>query len=75
MSAVEFAQLALVIKYGWLALFPPVVWFLLRTRIARTIATIIRVTAWDWLLSRKNVPVGTRRKLFADAAQRDLESP
>lgn len=75
MPAVEFAQLALVIKYGWLALFPPIVWFLLRTRIARTIATIIRVSAWDRLLRRKGVPVRTRRKLIADAAKRDLESP
>ncbi len=75
MSAVEFAQLALVIKYGWLALFLPVVWFLLRTRIARTIGTIIRVSAWDRLLSRKGVPVRTRHKLIADAAKRDLESP
>ncbi|MGH3697673.1 MAG: hypothetical protein ACRDRX_27455 [Pseudonocardiaceae bacterium] len=75
MSTVEFEQFALVIEYGWLALFPPVVWFVLRTRIARTIAMIIRVSAWDQLLRRKGVPVRTRRALIADAAKRDLESP
>ncbi len=74
MSAAELAELALAFKYGWIALLPPIVWFLLRTRIARTTAVMIRVAAWDWLLSRKGVPVSTRRKLIADAAKRDLES-
>lgn len=73
MPAVEFTQ-TLAVQYGWIALLPPVVWFLLRTRIARTAAMIIRVTAWDWLLSRKGVPARTRHQLIADAAKRDLES-
>jgi hypothetical protein len=72
MSAVEFA---LAIEYGGIALLPPFVWLLSRTRIARTTAMMIRVTAWDWLLSRKGVPVRTRRELITDAAKRDLESP
>lgn len=75
MSAAELSQLTLLIKdYGCVALLPPVVWFLLRTRVARTAAAIIRVTAWDWLLRRKGVPANARRKLIADAAKRDLES-
>lgn len=74
MSAAEFAQLVLAIKYGLVALSPPIVWYLLRTRIARTFATIVRVVAWDWLLRRRGVSADTRRKLIVDAANRDLES-
>lgn len=75
MSGAEFAQLALAIAdYAWLAPLLPVLWFMQRTRIARTAARIIRVAAWDWLLKLKGVPTSTRLKLIADAAQRDLES-
>lgn len=74
MAALAFPQVTLVVQYGWVALLPPVVWFLARTRIIRTAATIIRVTAWDCLLRRRGVPISTRRKLIAEAAQRDLES-
>jgi hypothetical protein len=75
MSAGELSQLALLVKdYGCVALVPPVVWFLLRTRVARTAAAVIRVTTCDWLLRRKGVSASARRKLIADAAKRDLES-
>ena len=74
MLAVGSAQFTLAIQYGWIALLPPVVWFLLRTGIVRTAATMIRVTAWDWLLSRKGVPLSARHKLLTDTAKRDLES-
>lgn len=75
MSAAEIAQIALAIsEHAWLAPLVPVVWFVLWTRTARTAAWIIRVFAWDWLLGLKGVSEDTRRRLIADAAQRDLES-
>lgn len=75
MSTTEVAHLALAIKdYAWLAPLLPVVWFLQRTHTFRTVAKIIRVVAWDWLLRLKGVPESTRRKLIADAARRDIES-
>lgn len=73
MPAVECTQ-TLAVQYGWIAVLPPVFWFVLRTRIARTVSMIIRATAWDWLLSRKGIPAPTRHELIADAAKRDLES-
>ena len=74
MPAPEFTQLIPIIKYGLLGLSPPIAWFLLRTRIAHTLAMVVRVATWDWLLRRKGVPVNTRRELIAEAAKRDLES-
>ena len=75
MSRAELAQLALAIGgYAWLASLLPLVWFLRRTCIARTISKIVRVAAWDWLMRAKGVPESTRRKLIADVARRDLES-
>jgi hypothetical protein len=76
MSAAEVAQAARAIgEHAWLTPLIPVVWFMLRTRMARTGAQIIRVATWDWLLRLKGVPASTRRTLLSDAARRDLESP
>jgi hypothetical protein len=61
-------------EHAWLAPLPLAVWFMQRTRIARTAAWILRVSAWDALLRFKGVPEDERRRLVADAAQRDLES-
>jgi hypothetical protein len=73
MSTAEIARV--LIEHAWLAPLVPAVWFVLRTRIARTAAWMLRVSAWDWLLRLKGVPDDDRRKLISDAAQRDLESP
>jgi hypothetical protein len=76
MSAAEVAQVARAIgEHAWLTPLIPVVWFMLRTRMARAGAQVIRVATWDWPLRLKGVPDDDRRKLIADAAQRDLESP
>lgn len=74
MSAAEFTQLIPMIKYGLLGLSPPIAWFLLRTRMAHTLAMVVRVATWDWLLRRKGVSMNARRKLIAEAAKRDLEA-
>ena len=75
MSVTEVTQLALAIRdYAQLAPLILIIWLLKRTKIARTAVRIIRVAAWDWLLRRKGVSESTRRKLIAEAAQRDLES-
>jgi hypothetical protein len=66
--------LALTKNYAWLVPLLPNLWFMQQTRIARTTTRIIRVAAWDWLLTLNGVLESTHRKLIAGAAQRDLES-
>lgn len=64
-----------IFEYAWLAPLAPAIWVLLRTRITSTVAKIIRVSAWDWLLCLKGVPDDERHRLISDAARQDLKLP
>jgi hypothetical protein len=63
-----------LVEHAWLAPLPPGIWFLQRTRTARTVATVIRGEVRDRWLRAKGVPAAERRKLAVDAVRRDLES-
>jgi hypothetical protein len=72
MSTAQVTQA--LIDHPWLAPLVPIIWFVLKSRTARTAAGIIRVAAWDLLLRFKGVTKSKRRALITGAAQRDLES-
>jgi len=57
-------------EHPWLAPVP-VIWFLLRTRTARTVATAIRGEIRDRWLRAKTVPEDTRQELAIDTMRRD----
>lgn len=63
-----------LIEHVWLAPVPPGIWFLQRTRTARTIASVIRGEVRDRWLQSKGVPEVTRHELAVDAVRRDLEA-
>lgn len=63
-----------VCEHLWLTPLPPALWYLQRTRTARTVATVIRGEVRDRWLQAKGVPEATRHELAIDAARRDLES-
>jgi hypothetical protein len=68
-SAAQIAQW--IYDNWWAAPLPPGIWFLQRTRIART---IVRGEVRDRWLRAKGVPAADRRKLAVDALRLDLES-
>lgn len=72
MSSTQIVQW--IYEYVWLAPAPPAVWYLLRTRTARTIATVVRGEVRDRWLRAKGVPEVTRQALAVDTVRRDLES-
>jgi len=63
-----------VIEHLWLAPLPPAVWYLQRTRPARTAATLICGEIRDRWLRAKGVPEEKRQELAVDTVRRDLES-
>ena len=63
-----------VYEHVWLAPLPPVIWFVVRTRTARTVVTIARAEVRDRYLRAKGVPVGKRRELIVDVVERDAKS-
>jgi hypothetical protein len=63
-----------LIEHAWLAPLPPVLWYVRRTRIARTAVTVVSGEIRDRWLRAKGVPPDERRKLAVDAVRRDLES-
>lgn len=73
MSMAQAAQIALAIwDYAWLAPVPPAIWFVVKARTARTVATVIRGEVRDRWLRAKGVPEVTRQELAVDAVKRDL---
>lgn len=72
MSAAQIAQW--IYEYRCAVPLPLGIWYLRRTRIDRTIATVIRGEVRDRWLRAKNVPEQTRQELAVAAVRRDLES-
>jgi hypothetical protein len=63
-----------LIEHVWLAPLGPLLWCLQRTRIVRTLTSVIRGEVRDrWLLA-KGVPEATRHELAVATMRGDLES-
>lgn len=58
----------------WLAPLPPVIWFVVKTRSARTVVVIARAEVRDRYLQAKGVSVTKRRELIVNVVERDAES-
>jgi hypothetical protein len=70
MSTTQVVQV--LIERAWLAPLIPVIWVVLK--LTRTAGRILSARAWDRVLQGNGVSEDERRKLIADAAQRDLKS-
>lgn len=66
-------EIALAI-WSYVTPLPAAIWFLQRTRTARTVAAVIRGEIRDRWLRAKGVPEVTRDELAVDTMRRGLES-
>jgi hypothetical protein len=58
-----------IYEHVWLAPLPPTVWYLRRTRIARTVVTVVSGEIHDRWLRAKGVPEATRHELAVEAVR------